>query len=716
MKAVLFFVLGAVSLSYVAPVSSQAVPDRLATLSRAYLDDRSTNNETQLREYAGQAGGESAALANFVLGYVQWQNHHFSDAAQYLQHARASESALSDYADFDLVSSLQNLGDNAGALPILDGFDTRHPGSVLVGRALMAQATALDATGAAGPAIAFITSHPDALAHPAADLLLAKAYAGEGKSAEAAAAYARIYYNYPASFEAEEAAKHKATFPKASGEMLARRAALLAAAAATRPALQRTRLYEEAEADYKLAASAATGADHEVDRVAAAALIYKIGHYPQARAALAELALSSPEADAERLYWLSQCDYHLKREAERAADLVRLRDKYPKSQWLEEALYSFGNDALVHGSITAAAPFYDELARRFPDGKYASQSHWRAAWSRYRAGDYEGARLAMDEQIRLYPATPLTVAAIYWSGRIRETNEKSGAQAYYKKAVEGFPSNFYGILARGRLTENVSHLGAPFVAPTAPADSAVPRRQFAAMRALGLVDLAAQEMRAMTQLKGREKDKPYWNLEIAGLEHERGHYFASLESAVRGVANYTQLDPASIPADVWAMLYPLPWWQEIQQEAAAENLDPYLIAGLIRQESAWNDHALSRTNAYGLMQIEPRTGRELARKLAVANYSTNSLYQPRINIRMGVYYFKRLIEDNGGRLEDALAAYNAGLSRVNNWRRPGFQDVDEFVESIPFSETREYVQIVLRNAEIYRRLYATNKPAAAAGQ
>jgi soluble lytic murein transglycosylase len=321
----------------------------------------------------------------------------------------------------------------------------------------------------------------------------------------------------------------------------------------------------------------------------------------------------------------------------------------------------------------------------------------------------------MDEQIRKYPGTPLAVAAIYWSGRLRESNEKSGAQTYYRKAVEGYPSNFYGILARQRLTSPVTHVGAPYVAPAAPVESASHRQQLALMRTLGLLDLAAAETRQMLSARGREKDQPFWYLEVADVERERGHYFAALDAARRAVANYTLLDPNSIPSGVWELLYPLPWWQEVRDEAAAAELDPYMIAGLIRQESAFNERAISRTNAYGLMQIEPRTGKELARKLGITGYTTNSLYNPRINIRLGVHYLKALIADNGGRLEDALAAYNAGLSRVVSWRQPGFRDVNEFVESIPFSETREYVQIVLRNAEIYRWLYGSKPNLSAEG-
>jgi soluble lytic murein transglycosylase len=715
MKAVLsLFVLAAMPTT----IAAQAVPERLALLSHAYLDTHSSDSEFQLREYGAKTAGDAGALAYFVLGYAQWQDKHFSEAAQYLRLARVVPTSLADYADYYLVSALQNSGDHAGALAVLDGFETRHPGSSLTTRAWYAQSVALEATGSPAKAIDLLSAHFDSAPHPAADLLLAKADTAAGQTAQAMSAYADLYYRYPASSEAEEAAKYKADFPKPTHGQISGRAERLVAAAPSKPALQRGKMYLEAEADYKTLAASTKGAEHDNAEVAAAMVLYKMGRTPQARIALGSVDLASPDADAERLYWLTECNRRLKREADMDVELRQLKKRYPSSPWLEEALYSLGNYELIHSGMTAAAQYYDDLAQRFPDGKYASQSHWKVAWSRYRAGDYDAARASMDEQIRKYPASPLAVAAIYWSGRLRETNEKSGAQAYYRRAVEGFPSNFYGFLARERLTVPVSHLGGPYVAPAVPADAGFRRQQFALMRALGLLDLEGAEIRQVLPARGREKEQPFWYLELADVERERGRYFVALDAARRAIANYTQLDPNSIPRPVWELLYPLPWWQEVRDEAAAEDLDPYLVAAVIRQESAFNERAISRTNAYGLMQIEPRTGKELARRLQVAGYSTNSLFIPKVNIRMGVHYLKGLIADNGGRVEDALAAYNAGPDRVVNWRHAGFSDVDEFVESIPFSETREYVQIVLRNAAIYKRLYGGAKasPSAAEGR
>ena len=134
-------------------------------------------------------------------------------------------------------------------------------------------------------------------------------------------------------------------------------------------------------------------------------------------------------------------------------------------------------------------------------------------------------------------------------------------------------------------------------------------------------------------------------------------------------------------------------------------MDPYLMAGIIRQESAFNERAVSRANARGLMQILPSTGRTMARRLGLRSYAVTSLFDPHVNIKMGVVYFKQLLEEHNNVVEDTLAAYNAGPDRVQAWRAVPYKDNLEFVESIPFTETRDYVKIVLRNAEIYRRLY-----------
>jgi len=140
----------------------------------------------------------------------------------------------------------------------------------------------------------------------------------------------------------------------------------------------------------------------------------------------------------------------------------------------------------------------------------------------------------------------------------------------------------------------------------------------------------------------------------------------------------------------------------------ANDLDPYLVASLIRQESEFNPIAVSRANAVGLMQLLPRTGKLVAHQVDLKRYSASQLYTPTVNLQLGTHYFRGMVNQFGGSFEHALAAYNAGTDRVEEWMGQGkYRDTAEFVESIPFTETREYVQAIMRNASVYRQLYGT---------
>jgi soluble lytic murein transglycosylase len=150
----------------------------------------------------------------------------------------------------------------------------------------------------------------------------------------------------------------------------------------------------------------------------------------------------------------------------------------------------------------------------------------------------------------------------------------------------------------------------------------------------------------------------------------------------------------------------------LRSEAARNQVDPMLVAGLIRQESAFESKAMSHAGAIGLMQVEPKTALKLARQLKV-RYARARLTDPGYNLQLGSRYLANLIQAYGTP-EAALAAYNAGEDRVVQWTAgQNYLETAEFVESIPFTETREYVQIVIRNSEVYRLVYG---PTPAAGQ
>jgi soluble lytic murein transglycosylase len=219
-----------------------------------------------------------------------------------------------------------------------------------------------------------------------------------------------------------------------------------------------------------------------------------------------------------------------------------------------------------------------------------------------------------------------------------------------------------------------------------------------------MLDFSMRELRAAASDGGAG----WANREIARMFVENGRYDRALQTLKRAVPSYYALDLSALPRDCWEILFPRPYWIDLKKYSVANGLDPFLVAALIRQESEFNPGAMSNANAYGLMQLLPATGKTVARGLKVRRFSTEELLSPATNMQLGTRYFRDLVDRYNGHFEYALAAYNAGADRVDTWLSGGtYRDPQEFVESIPFTETREYVQAILRNASIYRKLYGT---------
>jgi len=169
---------------------------------------------------------------------------------------------------------------------------------------------------------------------------------------------------------------------------------------------------------------------------------------------------------------------------------------------------------------------------------------------------------------------------------------------------------------------------------------------------------------------------------------------------------FFSLPVAEVPIVYWQLEFPRPYWEEIKKDSAASEVDPFLTASLIRQESEFNPNALSKANAWGLMQLLPSTAKTLAKRRGEKHFSTNELLNPSTNLALGIVDLRQSIDRYGGQVEYALAAYNAGDTPVRQWiAMNDYKDIPEWVESIPYTETREYVQSILRNREMYRAIY-----------
>ena len=215
----------------------------------------------------------------------------------------------------------------------------------------------------------------------------------------------------------------------------------------------------------------------------------------------------------------------------------------------------------------------------------------------------------------------------------------------------------------------------------------------------GLNEYIADEIKA-------DPDSASWSaLAEAQIYSSYGENFRAMRALKRALPYASTASIDSIPLAYWRILFPEPYWDTIKAESAKNNLDPYLVASLIRQESEFNPSVISYANAYGLMQLLPSVGRAMAREEGMTHFQTFQLLDPETNIRLGTRYLRQMLDQFGGVEEYALAAYNAGDDRVADWEAAGpYHGIDEFVESIPFTQTREYVEAILRNQETYRAI------------
>jgi soluble lytic murein transglycosylase len=230
-----------------------------------------------------------------------------------------------------------------------------------------------------------------------------------------------------------------------------------------------------------------------------------------------------------------------------------------------------------------------------------------------------------------------------------------------------------------------------------------------ALLGAGLYDDAVAELRWAAREKG---PSPYIDATIAYALHRKGELRPAITAMRRAYPQFMATGGEALPAPMLRVIFPIDYWDLLRRHAAARNLDPYLVAALVAQESTFQADVRSIANAWGLMQIVPGTGRRYASRLGIAKFSTARLTDPEVNVRIGTSYLADLVARFGD-IAQALAAYNAGENRVERWRdeRPGLE-TDEFIDDIPFPETQNYVKRILGTSEDYRLLYGTSSATA----
>lgn len=667
--------------------------------------------EAYARKHASPETADAGALAWLVAGYAHYLDKDYVHARAAWQHSVSLAPVLGDYLAWFKASAFQDEKNTAGVIATLDGFEEKYADSLNLHEVQMLYAQALLEGGEPPRAVAYLEKRRQQY-HPDLELLLAKAYEAAGEKDKATEILRKIYFEAPLASEADlaeqELRSRGESPPAGSFDQNHARVELLL----------KGRRYQQAAGELSPLVERAPTAKMTDLQLDFATALYRSRHREDSERlfeSIVENQSSTVEQKAQSLYFLAEIARD-KDDRSRHGDLInRLRTLAPDSTWFQEALLSAGNMYMLRHDYDTASRFYGEIYERQQNSRFSPYAHWKTAWLAYRMGKKDDAERLFDEQLSLYPASNEVSAALYWRGRLAEEHGDTAiARAYYQKLSENFRYFYYATLARERLAKigveaiadppQLSNLAGP-AAPLArnwdaPADNV--RAQKAQLLAnAALYDFAVKE------LQGSASGSPAWQAKsVAGVYQEQGSYFHALETMKHAVPGYFSAEIGQLPRPVWETLFPRPYWDDLKRNCQRNQLDPYLVASLIRQESEFNPAAVSPKNAMGLMQLLPHVGRNLAKELKIRHFSQDELLNSSTNLELGTRYFKHMVDHYDGEIAYALAAYNAGEDRVEDWRKSGdFKDMDEFVESIPFTETREYVQAILRNAVLYRLLY-----------
>ena len=620
---------------------------------------------------------------------------------------RASQDGpLGPYALFYRGLAHLRLSQPADAEAAFDAVLERKPSGYLAEGALLGKAEAAEVRGDHAAAADIYEKVASQKTVAPDDVLsrLGRAALAAGDRKRAAAAFERVYYEFPLSEASPAAAAALAALPDEATHDPKRdlaRALMLFG----------VRRYADARELLTSIQGQLDGDDHELADLRVAECDFFMKRYAAARDGVRPYLDNASRKAEARFFYLSAIR-GLGDEVQYVSLTRALVADFPDSTWSEEALNNLGTYYILDNDEPAAAQAFRECYEKFPRGQHAERAAWKYGWWAYKTGSYAETIRVFESAAAAFPRSDYRPPFLYWSARARaRSGDRATANVRYRLVYTDYMNSYYGRLAQKQIavqnagldgggavtrTVSVQEEQAPAVAP--PANAAVVRGLIAS----GMLDDALTELRYAQKAYGTS---PIIEATMAWIYHEKGDLRRAITTMRRAYPQHLAAGGEALPAEILQIIFPLTYWDSIRRNATARDLDPYVVAALINQESTFDPGAHSSANAWGLMQVVPSTGRRLAASVGIRRFRVSMLTNADTNIRLGTLFFSRLVRQFGGAYY-ALASYNAGESRVVRWKmeRPGLEE-DEFIDDIPFPETQNYVKRILGTAEDYRHLY-----------
>ena len=438
----------------------------------------------------------------------------------------------------------------------------------------------------------------------------------------------------------------------------------------------------------------------------------RLKQYPQAARVFQQLSTTASPVAGEAAVWLAKV--YLRQDQGRL--LMRLRDAGPPGVGVDERAriqWLYGVWAEGENKVQEALTAYEGAAQSAGDSKVKVEALWRLGWLQYQRGAWQDAVDSFESITAVSPARSWRNRAHYWQARTLERMGRDGeAQTLYQR-VAAWPMTYYGQLAQRRLRGGLPVGRAQresWGTETMPVpDPSVLRTDVHFQKAKELLTLGLRREAGgeLSLVKQHYRARPQILYALALRMMEAGDDESALKIARRHFRDRLARRQISADSPLWKMAYPTGYVDTIRSHAV-QHVDPYLVAGIIREESLYNPTALSPVGAMGLMQLMPKTADRLARQLGLGPVDREDLFEGDFNVRLGVAYVGELLRLYEGNRIQAVAAYNAGRDAVERWiAKFGHRAPDEFVELISYKETRRYVKRVITSYRIYLDLYAT---------
>ncbi|HUF04762.1 MAG TPA: transglycosylase SLT domain-containing protein [Aridibacter sp.] len=702
--------------------TAQPNPSAELTTVRALLASGTLPAESVVADIEGRnAGTRTGALARLLRAYIKIDKGDHAGAAALLESAVFVElTSLGDYALWLRGRSLLAAGRQAEAQAAFSDLITKHPDSIRVRDAKLLWAKSLLANGGAEK-VPGLLSELVRENDGEAVILTANALEKAGRGAEAIS-YLRRAYFYAAGTDASKEALGRLKQlgedpePRTAEDLLARANDLLSA-----------RDYGgSAEAFSKLASAFPAAVDDRI-RLKRITALAKAKKASEAATLLGELAAGS-DAAPEAHYQVAVGYASGRQWPEAKAMIAKMRRDFPLSEWTPKAKIDAGMAARDQRRRADESELLTAAVVAYPNALDVAKAQFELAWLQHESGNFEISSRMLTEHLARYVDKDNTFRGQtgYWAARDSERAGKiDEACTLYDGTAFRYGANWYGYLALDRLTQlrrdgkcqgtkdfregtlvgdAVRNLKVVTVAAESAGERELARlNRGADLSEIGLFNWSIDELKAAGETA---VNSPSVNLALAQHYRLKGDNVNALLTLAKSYPDYAQMFPEEMTRDEWDIFYPLTNWNEIKYWSNRRSLDPYNVAGLIRQETIFSPRARSSANAYGLMQLLIPTARTMARKYGANTTSITAevLYQPSLNIELGTAYMREQLSKYG-RIEYMSVAYNAGPGRMVSWQKSLPVEIDEFVEKIPFNETRGYVKGVIRNSAQYRRLY-----------